>query len=126
MSNKYVLDTGLISTPVFDIKFASDRSAWNYLAKKLDARYKTGHEVVAVLYRIDEARAPFLHTMHLHTMHVPAHPWARKRFWGYIPKEIQEVRVPVRVGFACYDYDGNPWNNDNDNGNDNDKRLVSK
>lgn len=85
----YYLDTGLASCNEPTSKFSSDEAAWNHLAKKMDARYKTGGKVIAILYKEDCS---------INNIH-----------------KCQEVTattsMPVATGYISSDWNGTPWNN---------------
>jgi hypothetical protein len=87
---KYSLNTGFVETKVRE--FSSDKNAWNALAKELDAIYKTGGHVVALLETYEQ---PILN---IHAKQ------------GMEP-EAAFAKQFVAIGYTCFDWDGNPWNN---------------
>lgn len=82
-------------------KFETDKEAWNFLAKRLDARYKTGHHVVVTLYRIQNVQ--FIHPQR-------GNPNITLSREG-TAADVYEEHIPVLAGYKLYDFDGNPWNN---------------
>jgi hypothetical protein len=98
---KYELSTGLVSAN-FNKKFASDRAAWNFLAKQLNMRYKSGRHVAAILYKYVPTKTPFIHAAE----HKKCFPEDEKES----PlDEDRTIRVPVLSGYTCLDFDGNKW-----------------
>jgi hypothetical protein len=89
--SKYSLNTGLVQSANTK-EFSSDKDAWNALAKDLDARYKTGGHVIALLEKYG----------------VPITNIHEKQ--GMEPRHATTKQY-VAVGYVCFDWDGNPWNN---------------
>jgi hypothetical protein len=88
---KYTLNTGLVRTAKAQ-EFSSDKEAWNALAKEMDANYKTGGHVIALLEKYE---VPITNIHEKQGME-PEHALA-KQF--------------VAIGYTCFDWDGKPWNN---------------
>lgn len=86
----YSLNTGLVETRTQ--VFTSEKEAWNTMAKDLDAHYKTGGHVIALLERYDNPIYNIHEKQGLDLQHAL-------------------VKQTVAVGYVCYDWDGNPWNN---------------
>lgn len=95
---KYELSTGLAGVS-FDRMFASDRAAWNILAKSLNKHYKSGRYVSAILYKYVPTVTPFIHKAE-HERRFPDQKTI---------DEDRHIKVPVLSGFICFDYDGNRW-----------------
>lgn len=101
--HKYVLTSNWNTEECSDpLRFSNEKEAWNYLSKRLDARYKTGGGVIVKLYRVDTIK--FLHPRH-------GKPNKIYRNQKTTPDNEWRCRIPVVSGYAAYDYDGNPWNN---------------
>jgi hypothetical protein len=90
VKHEYSLNTGLVQTHTQ--KFKSEKEAWNVLAKELDARYKTGGKVIALLERYGEP----IYNIH-EKQGLDNHHALSKQY--------------VAVGYTSYDWDGVPWNN---------------